>query len=76
MQIHTSEAFRGRVTSLYLTGILVSVPVGSLVGGLIGEWFGLQWTARIFGLLLLVYGVFVWLRLDRLRLLDGEALPE
>jgi predicted MFS family arabinose efflux permease len=72
MQIHLSESFRGRVTSLYLTGILVSVPVGSLVGGLIGEWFGLQWTARVFGLMLLAYGVYVWLGLDRLQLLDGE----
>jgi len=76
MQIHTAEAFRGRVTSLYLTGILVAVPVGSLLGGLIGEWFGMQWTPRIFGVLLLGYGVFVWLGLGRLRLLDGEVLAE
>jgi MFS family permease len=76
MQIHLSESFRGRVTSLYLTGILVSVPVGSLVGGLIGEWFGLQWTARVFGVMLLGYGVYVWLGLDRLQLLDGEPPPQ
>jgi MFS family permease len=72
MQIHVSEAFRGRVTSLYLTGILVSVPIGSLIGGVIGEGFGLQWTARIFGVLMLGYGVFGWLGLGRLRILDGE----
>lgn len=72
MQIHLSEAFRGRVTSLYLTGILVSVPLGSLLGGLVGEWLGLQWTVRIFGALLGGYGLFTWLVLGRLRLLDGE----
>ena len=76
MQIHLSEDFRGRVTSLYLTGILVSVPIGSLAGGLIGEWFGLQWTARIFGVLILGYGVFVWLRLGRLRMLDDDPAAQ
>src|SRR5262249_37568266 len=70
MQIHVDEAFRGRVTSLYLTGIMVSVPIGSLVGGLIGEGFGLEWTARIYGVILLGYGVFVWLGLGSLRILD------
>ena len=75
MQIHVSESFRGRVTSLYLTAIMVSVPIGSLIGGLIGEWFGLQWTARVFGVLMLAYGVFVWFGLGRLEILDGEPEP-
>jgi MFS family permease len=72
MQIHVSEAFRGRVTSLYLTGILVSIPVGALGGGLIGEWLGLEWTVRIFGALLGGYALFTHFGLGRLRLLDGE----
>jgi MFS family permease len=77
MQIHVSEAFRGRVTSLYLTGIMVSVPIGSLLGGLIGEGLGLQWTTRIFGTLLLAYAGFATAGLDGLRLLDGgDTLAE
>jgi MFS family permease len=76
MQIHVSEAFRARVTSLYLTGIMVSVPIGALFGGLLGEALGLQWTARIFGILLLAYAGFATAGLDGLRLLDGDALAE
>ena len=74
MQIHVSEAFRGRVTSLYLTGIMVSVPIGALIGGLIGEGLGLQWTARIFGILLMGYAGFATAGLHGLRLLDGDTL--
>jgi len=76
MQVYVSETFRGRVTSLYLTGIMVSVPIGSLIGGLIGELLGLEWTTRIFGILLLAYAGFATAGLEGLRLLDGEGLGE
>src|SRR5262245_8995951 len=70
MQIHVSDGFRGRVTSLYLTGILVSIPIGALAGGLIGEWLGLEWTVPIFGAPAGGYALFTDPGLGRLQLLD------
>jgi MFS family permease len=72
LQVHVSDEFRGRVTSLYLTGIIALIPVGALVGGWLGDRIGLPSVVASYGLALAGYAVFSLLRLDRLRALDGE----
>ncbi len=73
MQIHVDERFRARVTSIYLTGLIAAIPVGALIGGLIGDWIGLQATVRIFAGMLGLYALITLLFFHGLRPLDGSG---
>jgi MFS family permease len=72
LQVKVSDEFRGRVTSLYLTGIIALIPVGALVGGWLGDRVGLPSVVALYGVAVAAYALFSWLRLDRLRPLDGD----
>ena len=70
IQIHVPTVFRGRVTSLQLMSIIVSMPIGAQLGGLLGAVSGLPTVVALYGSLLLAYSLWAGLRLDGLRDLD------
>jgi predicted MFS family arabinose efflux permease len=73
MQVHLDERFRARVTSIFLTGLIVAIPVGALLGGAIGDSVGLEVTARFFALMLALYALIARIGLRGLRALDGDG---
>jgi len=70
VQIHVSEAFRGRVTSLQLMSIIVSMPIGAQIGGLLASVHGLSSVVGLYGSVLIGYLLWARLRMDGLRDLD------
>lgn len=70
IQIHVPPVFRGRVTSLQLMGIIVSMPIGAQLGGLLGAASGLPTVVALHGSVLVAYALWAGLRLDGLRDLD------
>jgi MFS family permease len=73
MQVHLDERFRARVTSIYLTGLIAATPVGALLGGAIGDWVGLEVTARLFAAMLALYALVARLCLRGMRPLDSDV---
>jgi predicted MFS family arabinose efflux permease len=70
IQVHVPEALRGRVTSLQLMGIIVSMPIGAQVGGVLAESIGLSSVIALYGSALLGYAAWGHFKMDRLRALD------
>jgi predicted MFS family arabinose efflux permease len=70
IQVHVPEALRGRVTSLQLMGIIVSMPIGAQVGGVLAESIGLSSVIALYGSALLCYAAWGHFKMDRLRALD------
>jgi MFS family permease len=70
VQIHVPEALRGRVTSLQLMAIIVSMPLGAQLGGLLAERVGLSTVVALYAGALVGYAGWASLRLDGLRDLD------
>jgi predicted MFS family arabinose efflux permease len=70
IQIHVPTVFRGRVTSLQLMSIIVSMPIGAQLGGLLGAVSGLPTVVALYGSLLVAYAFWAGIGLDGLRDLD------
>lgn len=70
IQTHVPDAFRGRVTSLQLMGIILSMAFGAQLGGLIGDSQGLPTVIALFGASLMAYAAFAQTQLGGLRALD------
>jgi len=70
VQIHVEEAFRGRVTSLQLMAIILAMPIGAQVGGLLGDGIGLPAALALYGGALVGYALWAHLRMNGLRDLD------
>ena len=70
IQVHVSESLRGRVTSLQLMAIIVSLPLGAQVGGLLAETIGLAAVVGLYGTALVLFAAWGTIRLDGLRDLD------
>jgi len=70
LQANVPGPFRGRVTSLQMMGIILSMAFGAQLGGFLGELIGLQMVVAIYGGILVTYAGFAHFRLDRLRALD------
>lgn len=70
VQIHVPEAFRGRVTSLQLMSIIVSMPIGAQLGGILGSVYGLSTVVGIHAGALFCYALWSSLRMNGLRDLD------
>jgi MFS family permease len=74
IQIQVDDAFRGRVLSIYLMGILGGLPAGALLFGLLGEVADLHLVVAAAGLGLLGFLVVALLRFEGFRLLDDAVL--
>ena len=70
IQVHVPEALRGRVTSLQLMGIIVSMPIGAQVGGLLAESIGLSAVLGLYGCALIAFAAWGQWRMNGLRDLD------
>lgn len=74
VQARVSDEYRGRVMSIYLSSLLLGVPVGALIQGKLAEVFGLREVIVGSGLLWLAFLVWSVLRFDRLRPLDEQRI--
>ncbi|MCB0993636.1 MAG: MFS transporter [Acidimicrobiales bacterium] len=75
IQVQVHEEYRGRVSSVWLMVILMGLPIGSLVGGILGDALSMRAVVLLFAGLLAVIVVMSAVRFDRFRLLDLDE-PE
>jgi MFS family permease len=67
IQTVVDEQFRGRVMGFYTMAIVGTIPVGSLLAGVVAERLGAPLTIRLGGLACLASAVWFALRLPELR---------
>jgi MFS family permease len=72
IQAQVHEEYRGRALSMFLMALLAGMPLGTLVGGLLGDAIGLRLTLGIFAVCITAYLLFVITRRRRFALLDGD----
>ncbi len=70
VQTYVPPEFRGRVTSFQLMGIMLALPIGAQLGGLVADYTGLPTVIAAFGGLQIGYAIWAKLRLDGLRAID------
>ena len=81
LQVQVSEAYRGRVVSLYLMALLAGMPIGALISGRLGDIVGLRPTIAASGGLLIVLTLLLAVRTDVFAGLDAvgreyQVVPE
>lgn len=67
IQSLVTDELRGRVMSIYALTFFGTVPIGSLLAGLLADRIGEQVTVGIFGTILLVFAGWSWLRMRAIR---------
>ena len=67
IQTLVDEQFRGRVMAFYTMAFLGSMPVGSLVAGIVADWLRVPTTIALGGLLCALTGLWFMSRLPSLR---------
>lgn len=67
LQTIVEERLRGRVMSFYTMAFFGTVPIGSLIGGLVADRFGAPITVRLSGLVCLAGGAWFAYRLPAIR---------
>ncbi len=70
VQTYVPPEFRGRVTSFQLMGIMLALPIGAQLGGLVADYTGLPAVIAVFGGLQIGYAIWARLRMDGLRAID------
>lgn len=70
VQAYVPPAFRGRVTAFQLMGIMLALPIGAQLGGLLADSTGLPFVVAGFGALQIGYAIWALVRLDGLRVID------
>ncbi len=70
VQTYVPPEFRGRVTAFQLMGIMLALPIGAQVGGLVADHTGLPAVVAAYGGLLIGFAVWARLRMDGLRAID------
>ena len=76
LQTIVEEPLRGRVMSFYTMAFLGMVPIGSLLGGVIAERFGVPVTVGLSGVVCLAAGVWFAYRLPAIRALVRPVYVE
>jgi MFS family permease len=74
VQARVEDEYRGRVMAIYLSSLLLGVPLGALIQGQMAELFDLRAVIVGSGLLLLGFAVLAMLRYPRLRPIDESLL--
>jgi MFS family permease len=67
LQTIVEERLRGRVMSFYTMAFFGTVPIGSLIGGVIADRFGAPITVRLSGIVCLSAGAWFACRLPAIR---------
>lgn len=67
IQEQVTDELRGRVMSIFTLTFFGTVPIGSLVAGLLADRIGEQYTVAIFGGCLLIYSIYGLFRMGQVR---------
>jgi MFS family permease len=67
IQTIVDERFRGRVMAFYTMAFFGSVPVGSLISGVVASYIGAPATIRLGGIICIAAGLWFAMRLPALR---------
>ena len=73
LQVQVDEQYRGRVMSVWLMSVLAGLPIGSLVGGLLGDLVSMRFVLLLFGGLLALFWLITVVRSDGFAGLDVGA---
>ena len=57
LQVQVDEQYRGRVISVWMMSVLAGLPIGSLIGGFLGDLVSMRFVLLLFGGLLAVFWV-------------------
>jgi MFS family permease len=76
VQSRVEEAYRGRVVAVYFSAVIVGVPVGALLQGILASAIGVRVVVIGSGLLLLAGSLHVLARYHRLRMLDESSAED
>ena len=72
LQLHVSEELRGRVTSIYLMGIIAFIPIGAQAGGYLADQIGLPIVVGAYGIAVAAFAVYAQFALHGMAALDGD----
>ena len=70
LQVQVDEQYRGRVMSVWLMSVLAGLPIGSLVGGFLGDLASMRFVLLLYGGLLAVFWAIVTVRSNGFAGLD------
>ena len=78
LQVQLTDAYRGRVTTFYIGAIVGGTPIGSIVGGWLGDRVGLRPVFVAYGTVLLLLAAFGArrLRFDLLEVSEPTHDPD
>jgi MFS family permease len=72
VQARVDDAFRGRAMAIYLSALLLGVPVGALIQGKLASITDLRIVVAASGVLLGLFVIYSFMAYDRLRPLDED----
>jgi MFS family permease len=75
VQARVEDEYRARVMAIYLSSLLLGVPLGALIEGKVASLTDLRVTIVGAGVLLGLFMVYVWVRYRRLTPLDEDLIP-
>ena len=70
LQVQVDEQYRGRVMSVWLMSVLAGLPVGSLIGGFLGDLVSMRFVLVLYGGLLAVFWLVAAVRSNGFAALD------
>ena len=70
LQVQVDEQYRGRVMSVWLMSVLAGLPIGSLIGGFLGDVMSVRFVLLLYGGLLALFWVITVVRTDGFAGLD------
>lgn len=70
IQQQVETAYVGRVITVLTSGASLGMPIGSLIGGVLGEAFAPEISVMVCGVSMIIFSIF-WLRSSVLRKLPG-----
>ncbi len=70
LQIQVDEQYRGRVMSVWLMSVLAGLPIGSLIGGYLGDLVSMRFVLLLFGGILAVFWAITVIRSNGFAGLD------
>ncbi|MYG58581.1 MAG: MFS transporter [Acidimicrobiia bacterium] len=70
LQVQVDEQYRGRVMSVWLMSVLSGLPIGSLIGGFLGDLVSMRFVLLLYGGLLAVFWAITVVRSNGFASLD------
>lgn len=67
LQMHVSDAMRGRVMSMYSMVMFGGMPLGALWAGTLADFLGAPLTLAVSALIAICFALLFWIRAPRLR---------